>query len=133
MREIKFRGKETISGRWVYGGLLIKSDESPVQETNQEYIEAYITEQAFFANEHEVYVDSIGQYTGLKDGNGTEIYEGDIVKTDYGRLYEVLFIAGAFVGISSPPSFSSIEETKFLNGTKVVGNKYDNPELLSGE
>lgn len=120
MREIKFRGK-IFGGQWVYGDLFCQEDDevriSPIEDH-------------FFTAL--VHSETVGQYTGLKDCNGTELYEGDIVKTDYGRLYKVLFIGGAFVGISSSPSFSFLE-TKFLNGTKVVGNIHDNPELMRGE
>ena len=71
------------------------------------------------------------QYTGLKDRNGKEIYEGDILDYGYGK-FEVLYHKGSF----------KIRKLKFENGNvhlledcsfddiKVIGNIYENPELL---
>ena len=69
------------------------------------------------------------QYTGLKDENGREIYEGDIVRhATWGDVYEVIFEDGGFYVLSSY-DFQTINEYPL----EVIGNIFENPELLEGE
>lgn len=70
------------------------------------------------------------QYTGLKDKNGKEIYERDIITCSNGMAYqyEVEFVFGCFLGHDKATGFS--KKLYDMKDLEVVGNIYENPELL---
>lgn len=76
--------------------------------------------------------ETIGQYTGLKDKDGTKIFEGDIVTMpsyNGGRCKSVVYFkSGKFAVDGSNYGFKDIRPKNML----VIGNIYDNPELLGG-
>lgn len=128
MRNIKFRGKTgtTEGKKWVYGYLYkIKSF----------FSEDY---QYFIKNEHlqETSVDeeTIGQYTGLKDKNGKEIYEGDIVQSDIDRAYVKWNDKYGYFQLIPIGDYyfdsDVIGQALEYADLEVIGNIYDNPELL---
>ena len=81
------------------------------------------------------------QYTGLHDKNGQEIYEGDIVycQTKFGKAKAIIkFIDGKFVAywnsaLTHPENGHHIACYEINKRFEVIGNEYDNPELLGGE
>jgi len=118
MREIKFKAISK-DGKFIYG--LPYTDS--VNETA--YYEEY-NNRMCWRNENGAHCNqpykngTLMQYTGLKDKNGVEIYEGDILKTKNKAIQEVIFLNGFF----QMPEFF-IDETD-----EVIGNIYEHPHLL---
>lgn len=123
MREIKFRGKRLDSGEWVYGdyhrragGVHCIIDMQPDSQGKVKYVIIQVD------------AETVGQFTGLHDKNGKEIYEGDIVRYDMGGECEVSYcIGGGFAGFDLSPAFHDEHQ---LTDVEVIGNIHDNPELL---
>ena len=133
MREIIFRGKRADNGKWVYGSLLIDPD---LEYYNIIGFNYYNSEDGLEREEftEEVIPETVGQYTGLKDKNGTKIFEGDIVEgLDYTQEDEgcgiVGFNDGAFE-VSGNNCVGTFHENYWGTDFEVIGNIYDNIELL---
>jgi uncharacterized phage protein (TIGR01671 family) len=125
MREYLFRGKMIANGNWSEGNLLVTEEGCGITPS-------IIVSGSYVAVDPE----TVGQYTGLTDKNGTKIFEGDIVK--YGdTVHNVVFEqrnGTAYFGLV----YSTLETLSFgyyqdLKQIEVIGNIYDNPELVGGE
>ena len=132
MREIKFRAKSIKTNKWIYGSYV----------EDKEWAKHYIYKQEHDGLyhkliRHEVNPKTVGQYTGLKDKNGKEIYEGNIVSW-LEHHSEIVFSAGTFcLADDESPGFHlhrcGLNATLNLNGiskAEIIGNIYESPELL---
>ena len=126
MREILFRGK--FGNEWKYGLLSVEPKGLVIKEP-------YKNESS---NVWHIDADKVGQYTGLTDKNGTKIFEGDIIDflyrsgyDDYGIVqYDADETEFGFVYNSIYEGLGRHYQSKDI---EVIGNIYDNPELLKGE
>lgn len=117
---IKFKAKKTLDGKWIKGDLVHHKDSDNVWITDYEN---QLTSP--------VNPSTVCQFTGLKDSDGKEIWEGDIVHDSYDllcidNLYEVVYIEeeGAFA-FKSLDKFENYEPFVNLLEAYVVGNKFD--------
>ncbi|MCM1356446.1 MAG: YopX family protein [Staphylococcus sp.] len=148
MRQIKFKGKSLVNGKWVCGDSIKHTENASENGTE---VLTYIGERVPNARKvgamKWIPVDpgSIGQFTGLLDRNGKEIYEGDIitVRGNYPRVILWDKVSWAIMPCElynnkhfwlmnlQHPGSDWWEE--FADEMEIVGNIHDNPELMNKE
>lgn len=140
-REIKFRGYDPDTKRWYYGSLVkqnkttyVTSEDYDQNPSNTEWFILWdeMTDWCLPNRHIQGSVDpkSIGEYTGLHDKNGREIYEGDIVKNEYGKVMEVQYDPRSVAFGVGDYYFGTIGSGKIL---EIIGNIFENPELLEAQ
>jgi uncharacterized phage protein (TIGR01671 family) len=122
-RVIKFRGQRADGFGWVFGDLLHWYDmEARIRRHSS--IPATMEEPGgdLDQTDHEVEPETIGQFTGLQDKNGAEIYEGDIMSFGFHNHCEIVFHKGKFIGeYLSSESFTG----DVPRHGEVIGNIHD--------
>jgi uncharacterized phage protein (TIGR01671 family) len=128
MRDILFRGKTLAKGGWIYGDLIRDDDDVCILQEGLIW--------------REIIPESVGQYAGLKDKNGTRIFEGDIIKQviPHNLVQPFIFTvnwceecAMFVLPCITNDAFESDFTVMRSDEIEVIGNIYDNPELLEGE
>ena len=123
MRAIKFRGKRMNNNKWVYGYF------------GKDYSERCIISNYLNASNEawEVIPETIGQFTGLLDKNGKEIYEGDILQNTPKEVqYKVYWSKDMHAWFVERINYGSKEPLCCLDDKfEVIGSIYDNPELIN--
>ena len=132
MREILFRGK-TFNDKWVEGALVKWSKaHSIIRKYGSDTIGLY---------EYSVVPETVGQFTGLTDKNGKKIFEWDICKfrewdngemcwIGYVHFEHCQFIISGGANKECPSNFYLVLSRFSSENIEVIGNIYDNPELL---
>lgn len=144
MKEILFRGKRIDNGEWAYGYLIEQNNPEYHTYIIRNFLAEIDKENIDVTNLDIVEVDlkTVGQYTGLKDKNGNKIFEGDIVrnKNKYFQFVGIVkYQNGEFVvdwklhQRESNGVISSTVTHHLGNAEEIIGNIYDNQELLRGE
>ena len=157
MREILFRGKRKDNGEWVegyytelpcgsLGATIFSNDDELVCEDTKSYIIKVFTKQhtnysnsnplqVIECEKYEVIPETVGQFTGLTDKNGKKIFEGDIVH-GYWNTKFLIFFDLCCLQFRAKLSDGTEKDIDYYGDSKkieVIGNIYDNPELLRSE
>lgn len=137
-REIKFRAK--YFDEWYFGIIVTRKVKDRGRMRNLYILMGLDNENWIPLNEDQY--DTIGQFTGLHDKNGKEIYEGDIIAVNgmqigyivgdvRGYCYDVIYTPAKSNGEKAWPLYSVVT-IDYPNKCEVIGNIHDNPELLEG-
>lgn len=126
-REIKFRGKDKKTGEWFYGNLFDKdtSGRTHICTTKKGCLD--------------IDPDTVGQYTGLKDKKGKDIYEGDILGCANPKIKHLVFYnerQGRFMAaldgnLDDDFWLCGFDSERWNASKEIIGNIHDNPELLT--
>lgn len=125
MRKYKFRGK-TNDGKWMYGCYILNRGAHFIADDS-------LAKPNATWKDFEVIPETVGQFTGLFDKNGKEIYEGDIVKLTqlhYEVTGKIVYINTEFA-LYVPEEDSTYDFFPPDRTSEVIGNIHDNSDLLN--
>ena len=120
MREILFRGRNVKANVWEYGDLIRNASGKTFIRKNYQDVDIF----------EEVCPETVGQWTGLTDRNGDYVYEGDILKDPDNGNFGMVVWSGTSYHIKFGINMYCADD---INYYCLVGNKWDNPELLKGK
>ena len=133
-REILFRGKDRngiLNHSWLYGSL---------DNSNEDFPEIIYKDKWGNTIYADVLIKSVGQFTGLTDKNGKKIFEGDIVKSQQGKIFTICFKEGAFCWDDNKGYWYALDDSEFgyaykgiCDELEVIGNIHDNRNLIEVE
>ena len=124
MRKIKFRGKRIDTGEWVYGSLI---------QWQGGFCTIYGKQlSTLYPLVYDVIPDTVGQYTGLQDRNGQDVYEGDLLRTPEGNIMIAEWVGSGIVTRCLTPTYDGMMNTNryAFPVSEKIANVHDNPELL---
>lgn len=128
MRDIRLRGIDPLTGDFIIG--------TGITDFLNVYPEVKGLKTWLWSGYawHEVKKETVGEYTGLKDKNGKEIYEGDILHSEY-LDYEVRFIQNEYYSKIAKFSGENNSDLGFENAGKleIIGNIWENPDLIENK
>ena len=138
MRTIKFRGKRIDTGEFVYGDLIHRNDGDVAIYTNLDTWGENPDDVDAYGDSFRVANSTVGQFTGLHDKNGRDIYEGDIICRKGLKIKHLIFYnekQGRFMAALNGDTEDEdwccgLDNNRWISSKEVIGNIHDNPELL---
>jgi len=137
MRKIKFRGKNINTQEWIYGGTLLNLDDG-----KNLYMPAIHTKANADEDDngniiriedcviYKIDPETVGLFIGIYDKNGKEVYEGDVVRCWGGECCHGIFESDMILEITDITDLDTMAWLSNADNVDVIGNIYDNPELL---
>ena len=124
---MKYRGKRTDNGEWVYGYYYYSARYSAhFIKISEEYENG-----DFVEYDVEVIPETVGAFIGKSDETGKDMYVGDIIEDIIGKFRSQIYeYEGRYVG---GPTKRIISDTPHTRRKKVIGNIFDNLELMDGD
>ena len=126
--------KRISDKKWIAGGIVVLDPDSDYVFISEPYYYASTlpVRELIYDRTHLVDKETVCQYTGLTDKNGKKIFEGDIIRDiDYG-LMRCIYLHGSFVWFNDD-KFRWIELRKHITKEEIIGNIFDNPDLITSE